>query len=144
MCNNTCLWHLLIIALIGHFLLLYAMTAQASVYPNDDFLIHKLCIKNPWVANNTTPKYQGDSTSAYPCHYDYAIVHVPTYNQELAKAASTSGQPMKLYIEIAPADYQDVGAAFSLGFGTSITFLFTSWGMGRFLKGVWTGGRSFW
>lgn len=60
-----------------------------SIYATDVWGINKLCIKDPWNAVNANPAYHGDAASTWPCHYDYAIVHVPTM-----LAQQSAEQPM--------------------------------------------------
>jgi len=72
-----------------HLLLILIFTSQsiwADVYLTDQFSLNKLCISNPWNGTN----YKGDATSAYPCHYDYAIIHVPTFESEIQTRISTA------------------------------------------------------
>jgi len=61
-------------------ILFFPFSAFAGVYPNDNFHLNNLCISNPWATNNWKP----DISSGYPCHYDYAIQHVPTVQAEIA------------------------------------------------------------
>ncbi len=67
-------------------LILTSQLSWASVYPTDQFNLNKLCISNPWNGTN----YKGDATSAYPCHYDYAIIHAPTFEAEIQTRISNA------------------------------------------------------
>ena len=67
------------------FMWIFAIPVQADIYPTDQFNINKICVSNPWNGTN----YKGD-VSPFPCHYDYAIIHVPTYETEIQTRISTA------------------------------------------------------
>ncbi len=73
--NNEIFLSILVLVI----LIISSSKSHASVYLNDDFGINGLCISNPW----NSPNFKGDNSTAYPCHYDYAIVHVPTLQDEI-------------------------------------------------------------
>lgn len=91
-------------------LLLQTPVVFSDVYPTDTFGMHKLCISNPWNGTN----YKGDATSTWPCHYDYAIVHVPTLLNEINGQILNSKVVVKL--EIDPPDIDKFAEYFIAGF----------------------------
>ncbi len=70
-------------------LILWALSAgiaSAQLYvTNDDLAKHHLCLKNPYDSYMT-----GDQVTAWPnCHTNYAVIHIPTYQAEIAKLGTT-------------------------------------------------------
>ncbi|MEY3218748.1 MAG: hypothetical protein RIT27_105 [Pseudomonadota bacterium] len=115
---------------VSIFLLLQTSFSFADVYPTDTFGIHKLCLSNPWNGTN----FKGDATSSFPCHYDYAIVHVPTLLSEQGNQILTSKVNVKL--EIDPIDYDIFFASFVDGFEFAMWSLFAVWIIGFFFRFV--------
>ncbi len=111
-------------------LLLQTSFSFATVYSNDDFGIHKLCISNPWNGTN----YKGDATSSFPCHYDYAIVHVPTLLAEQNNQVVNGTVAVKLQID--PPDVDKFLEYFSAGFEITLIGLFGIWIIGYFFRHV--------
>ncbi len=104
----------------------------ADIYPADTFGMHKLCISNPWAGTN----FKGDATSTYPCHYDYAIVHVPTLLQEINIPLNTNltiTNP-NLLLQIPPINISSFTFLMGYFYATTLVFLLTVWGMGLLLK----------
>jgi hypothetical protein len=118
------------------YLVFFALTLQSSlvladVYPENTFGIHKLCISNPWNGTN----YKGDAASAFPCHYDYAIVHVPTLLAEQnAQNNQILNAKMVVKLEIDPVDVEVFLSAFSYGFEFGLLSLIVVWLLGVFLR----------
>ncbi len=107
------------------FLLLQTSVVLATVYPTDTFGIHKLCINDPWNAMNANPAYHGSATSTFPCHYDYAIVHVPTLLNEINGQILNSKVVVKL--EIDPIDFNVFYTNFIDGFEFAFFILISLW-----------------
>ena len=104
----------------------FALSLQSSfvfgdVYSTDTFLMHKLCISNPWNGTN----YKGDATSSFPCHYDYAIVHVPTLLAEQSNQVINTKTVVKL--EIDPIDFDVFYTNFLDGFEFAFSCLLSLW-----------------
>lgn len=100
----------------------------ADVYPADTFGMHKLCISNPWNGTN----YKGDATSTFPCHYDYAIVHVPTLLAE--QNSQIINTKMVIKLEIDPVDVDVFFNSFVDGFEFGFLSLVVVWLLGVFLR----------
>ena len=116
------------------------ISLAVDVYPTDEFSLHKFCVDNPWVG---VSGFKGASSS-FPCHYNYAIIHVPTYLEEIAQYQSqitllqsqlatlqaqllqqiTNSQVVSL--ELLGINSQTSLIAFGFGFVAVITF----WSMG--------------
>lgn len=102
-------------------LLLQTSFSFADVYSTDTFGMHKLCISNPWNGTN----FKGDATSTFPCHYDYAIVHVPTLLNETNGQILNSKVVVKL--EIDPIDFNVFYTNFIDGFEFAFFILISMW-----------------
>ncbi len=111
-------------------LLLQTSFSFADVYSTDTFGMHKLCISNPWNGTN----FKGDATSTFPCHYDYAIVHVPTLLNETNGQILNSKIVVKL--EIDPPDYDRFVSYFIDGFEFTLIALAGIWILGYFFRHV--------
>jgi hypothetical protein len=113
-----------------------ALSLQSSfvfgdVYPTDTFSMHKLCISNPWNGTN----FKGDATSSFPCHYDYAIVHVPTLLVEQNNQILNTKVVMKL--EIDPIDFDAFYINFIDGFQVAMGLLFFAFVLGTVVRFIW-------
>ncbi len=118
----------------------FALALQSSfvfgdVYPDNIFNIHKLCISDPWNALNANPAYHGSATSAFPCHYDYAIVHVPTLLAEQNAQITNTKTVVKL--EIDPIDFDVFYTNFIDGFQVSMGILFFAFVLGTVVRWIW-------
>ena len=114
----------------------FALSLQSSfvfgdVYPTDTFLMHKLCISNPWNGTN----YKGDAISSFPCHYDYAIVHVPTLLAEQSNQVINTKTVVKL--EIDPIDFDVFYTNFVDGFQVAMGLLFFAFVLGTVVRWIW-------
>lgn len=112
------------------------ISLAVDVYPTDSFSLHKFCIDNPWVG---VSGFKGASSS-FPCHYNYAIIHAPTYLEEIAQyqsqistlqlqVASLQAQLLQqttnsqaVSLELLGINSQTSLIAFAFGFVTVITF----------------------
>jgi len=113
----------------------FALSLQSSfvfgdVYSTDTFLMHKLCISNPWNGTN----FKGDAMSTFPCHYDYAIVHVPTLLNETSGQILNSKVSVKL--EIDSPDIDKFLEYFIAGFEITLIGLMDIWLLGFFFRHV--------
>lgn len=84
-------------------MLVWAFPVQADVFSTDQFVLNKLCISNPWNGTN----YKGD-VSPFPCHYDYAIIHVPTYESEIQTRIFTAVALALAQQQTSPSSQQSV------------------------------------
>ncbi len=114
----------------------FALSLQSSfvfgdVYPTDTFLMHKLCISNPWNGTN----YKGDAISSFPCHYDYAIVHVPTLLAEQSNQVINTKTVVKL--EIDPIDFDVFYTSFVDGFQVAMGLLLFAFVLGTVVRWIW-------
>jgi len=112
-------------------LALQSSSVLGSVYPTDTFGMHKLCVSNPWNGTN----YKGDATSSFPCHYDYAIVHVPTLLAEQSNQVINTKTILKL--EIDPIDFDVFYTSFVDGFQVAMGLLLFAFVLGTVVRWIW-------
>jgi len=110
----------------------------SAIYPNDDFLLHKLCMSNPWNGTN----FKGDATSSFPCHYNYSFLHVPTYEAEI-KSFKDQIDALQIQISTLQGQVQQPSSTFAsleqmgitpeaslIAFGFSFATVLTFWSIG--------------